>query len=149
MQHPNRQQRWLIGTLLIVCLALVACGQSAPKSTKIAPAKLEAVDGTDIKRITLTSEAAVRLGIQTTQLREEQVNGATKKVIPYAAVIYGLKGDTWLYTSPAPLTYLRAPITVESIDGDRAILTAGPSNGTEIVTVGVSELYGTDTGIGK
>ncbi len=141
--------RLIAATLLIASFILAACGQVASTTTKIEPAKVEAIDGTKLNRLTLTPKAAERLGIQTTPLREEQVNGVQRKVIPYAALIYGLNGDTWLYTSPAPLTFIRAPISVEFIEGNRVILTDGPAVGTEIVTVGVAQLYGTDTGIGK
>jgi hypothetical protein len=50
--------------------------------------------------------------------------------------------------SSAPNTYAREPITVDFIEGDRAVLTAGPAAGTVIVTVGAAELYGTETGVG-
>ena len=70
-------------------------------------------------------------------------------VIPYAAVVYGLKGETWAYTNPAPLTFIRQAITIDYIDGDKVVLGDGPASGTAVVTVGVAELYGTDTGIGK
>ena len=44
---------------------------------------------------------------------------------------------------------MRHPVTGEYIEGDRAILLDGPPVGTNVVTVGVAELYGADTGIGK
>jgi hypothetical protein len=82
-------------------------------------------------------------------VREEQVNGAARKIIPYAAVIYDLQGKTWMYTSPEALTFVRQAISVDYIEGDNVVLTDGPAVGTAVVTVGVAELYGTDTGIGK
>ena len=82
-------------------------------------------------------------------VREEQVDGAQRLVVPYSAVIYDLEGATWIYISPEPLTYLRELVTVDHIEGDMAVLVDGPATGTEVVTVGVAELYGTDTGIGK
>jgi hypothetical protein len=99
--------------------------------------------------LVLTEKAAQRLAIQTTPVREEQVNGSQRKVIPYAALIYDLKGATWMYTNPAPLTFVREAITVDHIEGDKVVLMEGPAVGTAVVTVGVAELYGTDTGIGK
>ena len=47
-------------------------------------------------------------------------------VIPYAAVVYDADGKTWVYTSPKPLTFVRSPITVARIAGDKAFLSAGP-----------------------
>jgi biotin carboxyl carrier protein len=75
--------------------------------------------------------------------------GAQQKVIPYASVIYDLKGDTWAYTNPAPLTFVRGHIAVDYIEGDLAVLSDGPAAGTVVVTAGAAELYGTETGIGK
>ena len=70
-------------------------------------------------------------------------------VIPYSAVLYGLNGETWAYINPAPLTFVRHPITVDYIEGGQAFLLDGPAVGTEVVTVGAPELFGTDTGVGK
>jgi hypothetical protein len=70
-------------------------------------------------------------------------------VVPYAAVVYGLEGETWVYTNPEPLVFVREPIVVDYIEGDQAYLTEGPPTGTNIVTVGVAELFGTETGVSK
>ena len=78
-----------------------------------------------------------------------QSNEAPQKVIPYAALLYDLYGKTFAYTNPEPLVFIRQPVTVDYIDGDVAVLMDGPSVGTAVVTVGVAELYGADTGIGK
>ena len=67
--------------------------------------------------------------------------------IPYSAVIYGVEGGVWTYTSAGPLTFVRAPITVASVQGDTAVLTKGPPPGTEVVTVGGEELLGTEFAI--
>jgi len=40
-------------------------------------------------------------------------------------------------------------ISVEFIDGDRAVLSEGPPAGTEVVTDGAAELFGAELGIGK
>jgi len=74
--------------------------------------------------------------------------GSQRAVIPYSAVIYDLKGETWVYTSPEALTFVRERITVDYIEGDQAILTQGPAAGTKIVSVGAAELFGTEFGVG-
>ena len=74
---------------------------------------------------------------------------ALRKVIPYAAVIYDLHGETWVYTNPEPLVFVRHPIHVDYIEGDLAVLLEGPPAGTEVATVGVAELLGTEFGVGK
>ena len=70
-------------------------------------------------------------------------------VVPYAAVIYGLNGETWAYTSPEPLTFVRHLISIDYIEGDLAVLSEGPPAGTAVVTVGAVELFGAEFGIGK
>lgn len=75
-------------------------------------------------------------------------SGMRRTVIPYSAVIYDLHGETWVYTAPAPLTFVRERVEIHYIDGDNAILARGPSAGTQIVSVGVAELYGTELGVG-
>ena len=75
-------------------------------------------------------------------------SGTQQKVVPYASVIYDLHGETWVYKTGEPLTFVRHPITVDYIDGDMAVLSEGPPVGTEIVTVGVIELWGAETGVG-
>lgn len=76
-------------------------------------------------------------------------SGAKRQVIPYSAVIYDLKGDTWVYTMPEPRTFVRQPIVVDYVEGDVAVLKEGPSNGAAIVVTGAAELYGTEFGTGK
>jgi len=148
MQHINR---WMVVLLLIIAaLQLAACSQaSAVTASKIQPSQVEKIEGTELNRVTLTEKAAERLDLQTAPVREEQVNGTQRLVVPYSAVIYDLEGATWMYTSPAPLTFVRESITVDYIEGDMVVLVDGPAAGTEVVTVGVPELYGADTGIGK
>jgi hypothetical protein len=146
MQHRTR---WLAVALVVAGLQLAACGQGAKQPSADAAAKIEAIEGTELNRLTLTPRAAERLDIQTFPVVEEQVDGAPHKIIPYAAVIYDLKGDAWAYINPEPLTYVRQPLTIAYIDGAKVVLLDGPPAGTEVVTVGVAELYGTDTGIGK
>ena len=141
---------WIIGFLTIMGLALAGCNSpAAAKETKVQPAVVEKIEGTELNRLTLTEKAAQRLGIQTDLVREELVDGAQRLIVPYSAIIYDLEGGTWAYVSADPLTFSRQQITVDHIEGDRAVLTAGPAAGTSVVSVGVAELYGADTGIGK
>jgi len=146
MKHINR---WLIIVLTVVGLQLSACAPKATKAEFIPPSSLEVIEGSDIQRVILTEKAAERLDIQTSAVRDELVNGSKRKVVPYAAVLYDLEGATWVYTNPAPLSFVRESITVDFIEGDRAVLKNGPSSGTEVVTVGVAELYGAETGVKK
>jgi hypothetical protein len=148
MRHSKR---WIaILGLLIALPQLSACTQTAAEGTSgEEPAKVEHVEGSeDVSRLTLTPKAVERLGIQTTPVGEEKVAGKQRKVVPYGAVLYDADGKTSVYVSTAPNVYIREPITVELIEGDRAVLTAGPAAGTAVVSVGAAELYGTETGVG-
>jgi hypothetical protein len=132
-----------VGCLL--ALALSACGSSgdAP-ATGNEPANVVPIKGTDLSRITLTPEAAKRVGIQTGAIAQA-AKGETS--IPYSAVLYDADGKTFAYKSLKPRVYVRAPITVTDIKGNSAVLSSGPPVGTTIVTVGAPELYGTEFGV--
>jgi hypothetical protein len=67
-------------------------------------------------------------------------------VIPYSAVLYDPDGSTWTFTSPHPLVFVRRPILVARIVGDRVFLTRGPAPGTRVVTVGATEIWGVEYG---
>jgi len=74
--------------------------------------------------------------------------GKLRKVVPYSALIYDPQGETWVYTSPQPRTFVRASVDVDYIDGDVAVLESGPPAGTVVASVGVAELYGTEFKVG-
>jgi hypothetical protein len=128
--------------LILASLLLSACGSQIPVTgEKVAPSKLEPIEGTDLSRVILTEKAAQRIDVQTVPVRGT--------VIPYAAVIYDTEGNTWIYTNPEPLVFVRQSIVVDRIEGDEAFLSQGLDSGTMVVTVGVSELYGAETGVSK
>ena len=235
--------------LLFAGLQISACSD-ADTPTKVGPATVEHIEGTDLSRVILTPKAAERLGIETVAVREVEVtrkrmpggevvrspaekvadigptwvrvplndsdlqkvdrsqsalvlagddldaalmatpveapaagdpqettgvlyyeviesagrelvpgqrvlvettlsgSGALRKVVPHSSLIYGAHGDTWVYTSPEPLTYIRHPVSIDYIENDLAILSDGPDAGTDVVTVGVAELYGTEFEVG-
>jgi hypothetical protein len=136
--------------LIVAAFPLAACQGGADEAAAgEEPAATEPVEGSDdLVRITLTADAAERLDVQTVAVRAVDDGARKQLVIPYSAVLYEPDGDTWTYTSPESLTFLRAPIVVETIEGDRAVLSQGPPLGTKVVTVGVAELFGVENGIG-
>jgi len=133
--------RWMIVSFVGISLLLSGCTAKSDAPEKISPFTLEPIEGTEFQRVILTEKAAERLNIQTAK-----VSGDT---IPYAAVIYDTEGNTWVYTNPEPLTFLREPILIDYIEGDQAVLSQGLDAGTAVVTLGVSELYGAETGVSK
>jgi hypothetical protein len=250
---------WIIMMLIMAGLTVPACTQAPATPTKIEPAKVEEIEGSDFKRVILTEKAAERIGLQTTpvvneqtvrtyrlggqivtspvsasdgpesgeagalwvrvRLNESELNqvdrsqpatvllvddedetgliaepdenpladdaedsdadegvlyyvlgspgtrlaagqrvfvevplassGSELLVVPYSAVIYGLQGETWVYTNPERLVFVRQPITIDYIEGDRAFLSAGPALGTPVVYVAAALLYGAETGVSK
>jgi hypothetical protein len=76
-------------------------------------------------------------------------SGEPRRVIPYSAVIYDVQGNTWAYTNPEPLVFVRSRIDVEFIEGRRAVLKDGPATGTVIVTAGGAVLLGVEQKFGQ
>jgi hypothetical protein len=133
----------LAGAVLTAGLSgCVRRGEAAAEP--VPPAAVEAVPGSELSQVTLTAEAAQRLGLQTATVR---VGAGAGKVVPFAAVMYDAEGAAWVYTVTAERTYLRAPIVVDRVEGDQAYLRDGPAAGTGVVTVGVPELYGSEYGV--
>ena len=110
------------------------------------PAHVEHVNGEDVARVTLTAQAVERIDLQTGRVVEEPTGAA--KTVPYSALLYEANGDTWVYTSPQPRTFVRHEVDVDRIEGDQVFLAAGPAVGTVIATQGVAELYGTEFEVG-
>jgi hypothetical protein len=82
-------------------------------------------------------------------LVELPMRAGQRGVVPYSAIVYGLNGETWVYTNPESLTFTRQLVTVDYIEGGQVVLLDGPPPGTEVVTVGAALLLGADTGVGK
>lgn len=148
----NRINKLLLVILIILIGFLFY--QSKKKSdipVKSEPAKVETIEGSDLKRVILTTKAAERLGIETAPVRLTNLTQSALRrlVVPYASIIYDLNGETWVYTSPEPLAFVRHPIIVDYIEGETVYLISGPVVGTDVVTVGVAEIYGVETGVGK
>ncbi len=70
-------------------------------------------------------------------------------VVPAAAVLYDIYGGTWVYVESGESKYMRHRILLEWVDGDDAILSDGPAEGTKVVVDGAAELFGTEFGVGK
>jgi len=137
----KRINLFLLIVMIVAALQLAACGPKPKAPEKINPSTLEKIEGSDLQRVILTEKAAERIDLQTVP-----VSGM---VVPYSAVIYDTEGNTWIYTNPAPLTFVRAPIVIDRIEGDQAFLSQALESDAPIVTVGVIEIYGAETGVSK
>ena len=137
----KRTKLFLLILMMVVALQLAACGPKPTTTEKINPSTLEEIEGSELQRVILTEKAAQRIKLQTVP--------ASGQVVPYSAVIYDTEGKTWIYTNPAPLTFVRAPIVIDRIEGDQAFLSQPLESDAPIVTVGVSEIYGAETGVSK
>lgn len=137
----------LAAVLIALVCVLPACKSSAAEEGAGGSdlATVEPVEGTDVSTVTLTEEAAERIDVQTTAV----TSAHDELEIPYDAVLYDPAGDTWAYTSPESLTFVRAPIDVDRIVGNRAFLSDGPPAGTDVVVVGAAELLGTEYEVGE
>jgi hypothetical protein len=141
----QRTTRWIVLVLAVAGLGASACSGSPAVEPTPNVAAVEPIEGTDLVRITLSAPAIARVGIATAPVAAA-TGGQT--AVPTAAVLYDTHGGTWVYTNTESGSYQRAPISVTAIKGDTATLSAGPPVGTPVVIVGVSELFGTETGVG-
>lgn len=134
-----RISKFMVVGLIGAALALTSCKNDSV-AEKYHPAKLDSTEVKGIMRVTLDAKAAERIGLQTTAITEE----GGKKTMPYGALMYDTKGNTWTFTSTGPLAFVRQAVTVSDIAGDRVILSDGPAVGTVVVTVGAAELMGAE-----
>ncbi len=115
---------------------LAACESHQDDNTNTpSPVTLTKVAGSPFNTVTLSQEAAHRIGIQLTPMTNQ---------IPYSAIIYGLHGETWVYKLVKPLTFVRMPVVIDHITGQVAVLSSAPPPNTQIVSIGATELYGSE-----
>jgi hypothetical protein len=136
--------------VLVVVASLAGCSSASSPAAEppVTLKDVQAPDGTALKQVTLVEHAVQRLGIRTGTVHQARVSvdgvAGTHKVVPYTAVVYDSNGSTWAYANVSERTYLRASITISSIQGDVAVLTKGPADGTAVVTQGAPELLGAE-----
>ena len=130
-------------------LGLSGCG-GAPASSaeEEAPAVVAPAGPDGTSQVTLTEQAAERIGLQTATVHQETVAGVARKVIPYASVLYDPGGDTYAYSNPQALVFQRVKLVVDTVEGDLAVLVDGPPEGTKVVTLGATELFGAEFEVG-
>jgi hypothetical protein len=122
-------------------LALTGCKEATTAEvTGYEPALLEAVPGTEAKRVSFTEEALHRIDLQTASVRT--IAGQT--AVPHAAIIYEADGNTIVYVAETPRSFMRRPVVVGRVAGDWALIRRGPAEGTAVVTVGAAQVHGAE-----
>ena len=137
MQYRRRA----LAALFAASIGLSGCGNSSEAAPE---GPVDGVTGNPLE-VTVSARAAERLGIQTTEVKG---TSAGRTSVPYAAVLYDAHGDTWVYATSQEHVFVRTQVRVDRIDGDVALLLDGPPSGTSVVTVGLAELFGAETGVG-
>jgi hypothetical protein len=143
MSSKTTIRRAFLGFVVAVAatVSLAGCAEiEVPLAEPYEPAHLESTGPDQPARIILTDEAQRRVQLQTTKVRLE--DGDLE--VEHAALVFDKKGKPWVFTVVGPLTYLRAPVKIKEIDDELMILVSGPPPGTEVVTVGAIELWGTE-----
>ena len=137
-------RRAFLGFVVTVAAAasLTGCAEiEVPLAEPYEPAHLESTGPDQPARVILTEEAQHRVQLQTTLVKP---HGADVS-LDHAALVYDKKGKPWVFTVIGPLTYVRAAVGIKEVDENNAlILSSGPPAGTEVVTVGAIELWGTE-----
>lgn len=140
---------WVLAVMLVVLTgvwAFSSSGQGDAAGTHSGPAHVEPVSGSDLAHVTVTTEAARRIGLQVVEIG---ASGPTGLTVPGDAVVYGADGTTWVYVEePESLTFRRQVVEVDSMTATSAVLSDGPPVGTRVVGIGSAELYGTESGVG-
>ena len=138
----------LTPALVMVLSSSADVEESVAEGTEAA--HVEVVDASR-SRVGLTPRAVERLGLQTAPVTASAAtghSGRARLAVPYAALLYTADGRTWSYSVAPGHRYLRVPLTVDSVQGDRALLVDGPPVGSQVVTVGAAELLGTELDVG-
>lgn len=136
--------RVMVAAIIIAGLQLAACEQHSSTYHVEHPVEVKKIGSSNLSSVTLTDKAIQRLDLKTDSVREQ----AGKKVVPYSSLIYDPNGQTWIYISPQPRTFVRHKVEVDKIEADTVILTDGPPVGTVVASVAVAELYGAEFKVG-
>lgn len=138
-----------LSTAIVVAVVLLAssgCDRAKVVAEPTpAPAAVAIVEPGGVKKITLREIEARRLGIAFAEVTKTD----DRLTMSYSALLYDPTGKEWAFASPEPNIFVRTPVKVAAIEGDKVFLAEGPPVGTKLVTAGAAELYGIEFGIGK
>jgi hypothetical protein len=138
------RRRWTVAIPICAVLFLPGCRDLATEEeVGYEPASVEEIEGSDLLRVVLTEDAARRIGLDTVPT----TGRGGRTVVPESAIWVDVNGDEWVYTNPEALVFVRAQVVVTRYDDGVAYLSDGPAPGTEVASVGVAELIGSEFGI--
>jgi hypothetical protein len=139
----RRRRRALLAPLCALLLLSGCRDLATEEEVGYEPATVEPIEGSELARVTLTEDGARRIGLDTTAVTSR----GARTVVPESAVWVDVNGDAWVYTNPEPLVFIRALVVVERYEDGSAVLRDGPTAGTEVATIGVPELIGSEFGV--
>jgi hypothetical protein len=158
----KRMNSRVAGALLGLLVTLLGCQKQVSKVEVTPPATVEKIEGSKLKKVTLTEQAIERLDLQLSEVREQKGprRESPQLSVPYASIIYDPDGTEWVYTSPEPRVFVRSKVKVDYIAGDVdmtfesynrakdmvAYLKEGPEAGTKVVSIAALEVYGEEKG---
>ncbi|MGH8892229.1 MAG: hypothetical protein ACRDWY_02805 [Actinomycetes bacterium] len=146
MSRTGRRRGPAIGgvCVVIVTAALLSGCKEAEVTNSYSsgyePSHVEEVADSEVKEVSFTEIGADRVGLETATVRE----AGGQFAVPYASLIYDGQGIPWVFTVHDDLTFLRAPVVIDRIEGDTVLISEGPPVGTEVVTVGAAEVWGAE-----
>jgi multidrug efflux system membrane fusion protein len=132
-------------------VSIRALGSSKPHSAKpvTGPLTANAATNTVDWYYELPAETALRAGERVAVEISTLESKLEALIIPFNAVLQDIHGGQWVYAKTAEHVYTRKRIQVARLVGSDAILSTGPAIGTQIVTDGSAELFGTEFMTGK
>lgn len=134
-----------LGVLLATLVSSAGCSRPSDRPPSAPPAVIDPVAGSALPTVKLSQAGFDAVRVQTGQVQ----TASGGMVIPTTAVIYSPDGAAWTYVVVGPRSYLRHAIVVDRITGTDAYLSSGPAVGTPVVTIGATELLGTEYGVGE
>lgn len=130
--------------LASACLTLAGCSEGAEEYEPYEPSEVEGEAGSPGTTVTFTEIGAAAVGLETETARQE----GDHTVVDYAALIYDGMGQPWVYTVPSERVFERVEVVVDRITDGQVLISSGLDPGTEVVTTGVAEVYGTELDMG-
>ena len=138
------RRRWTVAIPICAILFLPGCRDLATEEEEgYEPASVEEIEGSDLSRVVLKEDAARRIRLDTVPT----TGRGGRTVVPESAIWVDVNGDEWVYTNPEALVFVRAQVVVKRYDDGLAYLSDGPAPGTQVASVGVPELIGSEFGI--